>query len=113
MCASGPSAGTASGGIGTASKVCCKPSFHEPGLNCTRTVGCPAGTTYSGVVPPRSIHGPHPAARFSVTVSRRVPTNTSPAGSSAAESANGAFHTLSGANNRTGSDGGDPCDGSS
>ena len=27
MCASGPSAGTASGGIGTASKVCCKPSF--------------------------------------------------------------------------------------
>ena len=42
MCASGPSAGMASSGIGTASKACCNPSFHVPGSSCTRTVGCPA-----------------------------------------------------------------------
>ncbi len=39
MCASGPEAGTAVGGMGTASKVFCRPSFHEPGDNVTRTLG--------------------------------------------------------------------------
>ena len=31
--------GTAVGGMGTASKVCCRPTFHEPADNVTRTVG--------------------------------------------------------------------------
>src|SRR6188472_3282606 len=97
---SGPAAGWALGGIGTASRACCRAPFHAPASSVTRTVGWFAGTVYRGDVPSVPIHGPHPAAMFWSTVFCRVLTSVALDGSSGTLDASGAFQTLSGAKRR-------------